>query len=516
MGLMGNLTRRISEVAGWTLASRILGLIRDILLFASLGTGTLNSAFILAFTFPNLFRRLLGEGALSSSAIPVLSANLEREGREAAFRLLNAILLRLGAGLLMLQVLVVPLFLGVALVPGLPERWYVGADLSLVLFPYVIVICLGALVCGMLNVLGRFGVAAFNQVWLNLAMIGSLLAGLAVFPGEGMEWVWLLSFAVLAGGLLQLLVPAAALGREGWRPLQSGTTTDDLRKVMRLFLPGLLGAAIFQLNILVSRFLAFSLDETATGLLYLAGRLVELPLGVFAIAVTTVVFPELSRLSAIRDEGRFAETYTRGLGLILAITLPAALGLMLLAGPVLGSLFEWGQFGSGDVAAAVPVLMVAATGLPFFAWSNLLTRAWYARQEMRIPVILAGVNLLLNLVLGLLLMRVYGAAGLAAANTLSSMVHCLGLQVLLPGRSLEKPGWRTPLTLLAALLIMSAASIPGRLLLTRLGLEGKGFDLAAVVLLIPVLAGLYVLVLRVLRFPPLLDFLGRSVRGRNR
>ena len=140
MGLMGNLTRRISEVAGWTLASRILGLIRDILLFASLGTGTLNSAFILAFTFPNLFRRLLGEGALSSSAIPVLSANLEREGREAAFRLLNAILLRLGAGLLMLQVLVVPLFLGVALVPGLQERWYVGADLSLVLFPYVIVI----------------------------------------------------------------------------------------------------------------------------------------------------------------------------------------------------------------------------------------------------------------------------------------------------------------------------------------------------------------------------------------
>ncbi|HKJ90820.1 MAG TPA: lipid II flippase MurJ, partial [Oceanipulchritudo sp.] len=161
---MRTFSRRISEVAGWTLASRLLGLVRDVLLFASLGTGPLNSAFILAFTLPNLFRRLLGEGALTSSSIPVLAASLERGGTKEAFRLLNGILVRLAGGLLILQAIGLPVFFIVRSLPGLSERWYLGAELSQYLFPYMVFICLGALFCGMLNVLGRFGVAAFNQV----------------------------------------------------------------------------------------------------------------------------------------------------------------------------------------------------------------------------------------------------------------------------------------------------------------------------------------------------------------
>jgi putative peptidoglycan lipid II flippase len=507
---MGHFMRRISEVAGWTLASRILGLLRDILLFASLGTGILNSAFILAFTLPNLFRRLLGEGALTSSSIPVLSEVLEREGRPAAYSLFNAIILRLGAGLLLLQVIFIPLFLMVNWIPQLADRWYTGSWLSQILFPYMWFICLGALFCGMLNVLGRFGIAALNQVWLNVAMIAAMGLGLWAFPDNGWSRVILLCGGVLIGGTLQLLVPAWGLARQEWRPSLSWQKHPELSKVLRLFLPGLLGAAIFQINILVSRFLAFSLDDTATGLLYLSSRLVELPLGVFAIAVTTVVFPELSRLSSKGSTEAFARTFTQGLSLIFMITLPAMLGLILLAEPILGFLFQWGLFEANDVRAAVPVLIAASLGLPFFAWSTLLTRAWYARQEMRIPVILAGVNLLLNLTLGLILMQVYGAVGLALANSASSLVHCLALQFLMPDRVLRGGHLRTPFVLAASLGVLTAAALGGLYGVRQLGVAAKLQDFIVVAGIIPLAAGAYLASLWLFRHPQIQAFLDRG------
>lgn len=503
--------RRISEVAGWTFASRILGLLRDILLFASLGTGALNSAFILAFTLPNLFRRLLGEGALTSSSIPVLSEVLEREGRPAAYSLFNAIVTRLGAGLLVLQVVFIPLFLLTHWIPGLAERWYTGARLSQMLFPYMWFICLGALVCGMLNVLGRFGIAALNQVWLNVTMIGAMGLGLWAFPDNDWSRVLLLCAGVLAGGVLQLVVPALGLYRQDWRLRLHMEVHPELRKVLRLFLPGLLGAAIFQINILVSRFLAFSLDDTATGLLYLSSRLVELPLGVFAIAVTTVVFPELSRLSSKGSTEAFARTFTQGLSLIFMITLPAMLGLIILAEPILGFLFQWGLFEARDVRAAVPVLIAASLGLPFFAWSTLLTRAWYARQEMRVPVILAAVNLFLNLILGLVLMQVYGAVGLALANALSSLIHCLALQALMPGKSLSRGHIRTPLVLSASLAALAAVASGGAFLVEQSHWSAKLQDLMVVGVVIPVAAGAYLASLWILRHPQVKGILKKRI-----
>ena len=507
---MGKLSRRISEVAGWTFASRILGLVRDVLLFASLGTGALNSAFILAFTLPNLFRRLLGEGALTSSSIPVLSESIEKRGRLDTFHLLNAILGRLGLGLLILQILAIPAFLLILRIPGLEERWYAGSQLSQILFPYMLFICLGALICGMLNVLGRFGLAALNQVWLNLSMIAAMLVGLWWLPEDGWGRVYLLSGGVLFGGLLQLFIPVVGLRKEGWKPRPDLRNHPELGKVMKLFLPGLLGAAIFQINILVSRVLAFSLDDTATGLLYIASRLVELPLGVFAIAVTTVVFPELSRLSSTGRSAEFAQTFTRGLGLIMMITLPATLGLIVLGGPILGFLFQWGLFESRDVIAAQPVLAASALGLPFFAWSTLLTRAWYARQDMKIPVRLAAVNLVLNLVLGLLLMQVLGAVGLALANTISSLVHCLALQYFLPGKSLSRPSLRSVACLVAGLATLVVIAYAGQYLVQLLEASHKLKDLLIVAAVIPVSAGAYFGVLKLLDFTHLKALLGRG------
>ncbi|NBD37641.1 MAG: murein biosynthesis integral membrane protein MurJ [Verrucomicrobia bacterium] len=506
---MAGLGKRISEVAGWTMISRLLGLLRDILLFASLGTGILNSAFLLAFTLPNLFRRLLGEGALSSSAIPVLAECRELRGPASTHELLNALLVRLGAILGGLVLLALPLLSLVATFEGLPERWYAGAALSQLLFPYVMLICLGALICGTLNVFGRFGLASANQIWLNLMMIGALLAGMGIWPADGEQRVLWLSLGVLAGGMLQLLVPAWGMARAGWRFPSGWRSHPDLGKVLRLFLPGLLGAAIFQLNILVSRLLAFSLNDTATGLLYIASRLVELPLGVFAIAVTTVAFPELSRLASAGKAKAFARTYHQSLGLILLITLPAAVGLALLGESILSVLFEWGLFGGEDVKAAYPVLVAAAAGLPFFAWSTLLTRSYYARQRMRIPVILAAVNLFLNLLLGLLLMQWIGATGLALANTLAAAVHCTALQVLggrmvhLAGMEILRRSLRESLRVGVALGMLGIVCGLGRLAPFHMALEEKTAHVVVTLLVLPLAAAVYFLALHLQGLPAL-------------
>lgn len=509
---MGIMLRRVSGVAGWTLVSRILGLVRDVLIFASLGTGLLNSAFILAFTLPNLFRRLLGEGALATSSIPVLSERVAKAGRADAFHLLNGILVRLGAALLVIQLLVLPLFLLAQHIPGLAERWYVAADLSLLLFPYVLLICLSAMICGMLNVLMRFNLAASSQILLNCAMIGAMGLGLLVASDDAWTRALLLAGSVLVGGLLQFVVPAWGLRREGWQPSLRMAPHEGLSQLMRLFLPTLLGAAIFQINILVSRFLAFSLDDTATGLLYLASRLVELPLGVFAIAVTTVFFPELSRLSS---EGRieaFHQTFRKGLGFVMMITLPAAAGLIVLAAPILGSLFEWGLFDAGDVASAAPVLAAAAVGLPFFAWSNLLTRAWYARQSVKVPVRMSAVNLFVNVLLSLLLMRIWGAVGLALANAISSLLHCLVLQWLLPvsGERVSPAILVRPVAELGGALTALAAT--AWLCEWGIGIwlgQGKLADLTTLAIGIPAAAGAYFGLLWLAGHKPLRDALKR-------
>lgn len=414
-----------SKVTAFTMLSRVLGLIRDILLFAALGSGVASSAFIFAFTLPNLFRRLLGEGALMSSSIPVLAEVHLKEGDRAAFRLLNGILTRLLLVLAVMTVLAVVVFQLLRLREGLEERWYLGLHLSSLLFPYVILICLSAIVCGMLQVLHRFGPPAMSQVWLNLAMICGLMPGLlgvAITP-EGR--VWVLAGAVVFGGGLQLFFPAADLFRRGWRPAWHLESSPQLNQVIRLFLPGVLGAAIFQINILVSRMLAFSLDDQAAGLLYMASRLIELPLGLFAIGISTVIFPQLAREAAMRNRHAFQLLYSRGLRLVFAVTIPAAIGLFLLSNQILIFLFEWGRFDATAVSRATPVLQAAAIGLPFFAWSTFLSRAFYSFQDMRRPVVLAAVNLVINLCLSIIGMIYLGAVGLALANSVSSMVHCL-------------------------------------------------------------------------------------------
>ena len=414
--------KNIFVVSLSTVGSRLLGLLRDVLVFATLGASLWNSAFILAFTLPNLFRRLLGEGALTSAVVPLFSEKLETEGRTDAFRFLNQVLLRLFLILLLVVGLGMCALTCLSNSSWIPKQWSLGADLAVWLLPYTLFICLAAIICAGLNLLGRFAAASSTPIVLNLAMISALSAGLW-YDAEVSRVVHWLCMGVLIGGFFQLLLPSIDLVRQGWRPRfapYSSTTMTELRK---LFLPGLMGAAILQTNIRVSRLLALSLDESAVSVLYLASRLMELPLGVFTISVTTVFFPLLAKALSAGDDQAFCSSFLQGLRLIVGISLPAAVGLCVLGGPIIECLFRWGAFKETDVSSTVPLLAIYGFGLPFYSVATFVTRGLHASKDMRTPVRIAGYCLIINSLLGLILMQFIGAAGLATATVLAAIAH---------------------------------------------------------------------------------------------
>ncbi|MDG2170457.1 MAG: lipid II flippase MurJ, partial [Opitutales bacterium] len=246
-----------------TVGSRLLGLFRDILVFSIFGSSLLNSAFILANTFPNLFRRLLGEGALTAALLPLLTEEKEKHGKERLFWLYNKILSRVMTLLFALVAIVSFLMIVVGQFPGISQRWDLALLLGVLLFPYMALICLAATFAAALNALQRFAIPALTAVWLNLS-ITLFLGGLGYFATEvplyRMYW---LCFGVLVGGIFQLMIPWMALRREGWRFELDFKPSKEVKDFGRLLLPGILGASVIQINILVSRSLAHFIDESA-------------------------------------------------------------------------------------------------------------------------------------------------------------------------------------------------------------------------------------------------------------
>lgn len=494
--------KNIAVVSLSTVGSRLLGLLRDILIFAALGTSLWNSAFILAFTLPNLFRRLLGEGALTSALVPVFSDVLNKQGLSGAFYFFNQVLLRLLLTLALIVTVGSGFLVWASGRAWLPERWVLGAELAVWLLPYMLFICLAAIISAGLNLVGRFAVAASTPILLNAAMIGALLLG-QWYAADSRALVYWLCGGVLLGGALQLVVPAIDLMRQGWRPKIERRGGAELTELWQLFLPGLMGAAILQVNILVSRVLAHSLDESAVSVLYLASRLMELPLGVFTIAVATVFFPLLARARSEGDHAGFAAAFLRGMRLIIGIALPAGVGLAVLGEPILDLLFLWGAFERADVIATLPLLMIYGLGLPFYSAATFATRGLHAVKDMRTPVRVAGLCLLINLLAGLWLMQIFGAAGLAAANVLAAIVQSVCLWRALAGQhaTLGFSGLRRPLLkVMLASLAMGIVCLIGAALLAELGLGQKSTAVLVVFVCVPGGAVFYLGLLYWLRF----------------
>ena len=419
--------RNVASVSLTTVLSRVTGLLRDVLIFAALGASAWSSAFIVGFTIPNLFRRLFGEGALSSAFIPIFSTIIEKKSVQSALAFFSHFIVRwtfLLSVFAIALVLFVELFLSMY---PLSERWVLSLKIFQWLMPYMIFVCLAAIFSGALNSIGRFFLASFAPVLFNVVLISAILVGISRGGDESVIIVWLCG-GVLLGGFVQLLLPLIDLRKQGWKLNSTDKPaefSESFQSFRSLFFPSLLGAAVLQINILVSRLLANTLDDTAVSFLYVSSRMMELPLGVFTIAVVTVFFPVMSRTFESSTLDSFAEVILKGMRFILIIVLPAAVGLCFLSKEILIVLFEWGSFGLSDVNATVPILIIYSVALPFYSITTYAVRCFYAGKDMQLPVRLSIWFLILNTVFSLLFMNVWGVYGLAFANLLSAILHTL-------------------------------------------------------------------------------------------
>ncbi|HEY0967313.1 MAG TPA: murein biosynthesis integral membrane protein MurJ [Opitutaceae bacterium] len=496
---MSRSLKNISVVAGATMVSRVLGLARDILISAVFGISALNSSFVTAFTLPNLFRRLLGEGALTAAFVPTLNEELAQRQRAGAFVLVSQV----ASWLLVVTVAVVALSTwglfhadfwaaraqAWGLSPATAERWLTGADLAVLLFPYMIFVCLAAAFSAALQTLDRFLEPALSPIWLNLAMIGMLAGGAYLGWAEGddgrMRW---LCAGVLLGGFLQMAVPAVTLVRLGWRPAFDLRASPQVRAIVRLMGPTVFGSAIYLINMAVSRVIGLSLNDAAASVLNLATRLMELPIGVFAVAVSTVVFPLISKYAVQGDWTNLAAAYRKGMRLILVINIPAALGLVVLAEPVIRLLFQRGAFRAEDTALMIPVLAVFALGLPLFSFVNLVLRVFYAERDTRTPVQAAILSFVVNVGLSFALMGPLSTIGLAIAGNVAIAVQAWFLQSRL-ARKRDSLGFNHLGPSLVRVLAAAAGmglvvAVAWRGLLAGLG-SGVLTDVLALVVLIP-------------------------------
>jgi putative peptidoglycan lipid II flippase len=501
--------RNIAKVSLATILSRLLGLVRDALMLAALGAGLGSSAFILAFTLPNLFRRLLGEGALTSAVVPVLSQSLQNGNRSSAYSILNHVFSRLVCALCLLVILVCGGFYGLSHLEQLSERWQLCAELAVWTFPYVGFICLSALVVAALSVLGRFGAGAASPVLLNLSLISAMTYGsLRDLPDH--QLLVCMVFGVLFGGAIQLLVPSLDLYRQGWRPKFIFSESESYRKVKTLFLPGLLGAGVVQLNLVLSRVLAHSLEDNAVSILFLASRLMELPLGVGTLAITTVFFPLLANSTNNSDSDAFSAVFVRGLRMVLALSIAAAAGLFLLREHLVRLLFEWGAFNSSDTALTAPLVGIYAACIPLYSCGGFCLRALHAQQEMRWPVRVAGVCLFVNLIGGWICMQFWGVVGLAFASLLAACVQAAlmlhgvtKLKLLIRWQQLGRPLMHA----LVAACLMGLMCQGGLLLLDTFVMSGKASALLAVACVVPLGVVCYLLVLRLFRDEVVMELL---------
>lgn len=431
--------RRAGVVGAATLASRVLGMVRDMTV-AALFPPLVTDAFFVAFTIPNTLRRLVGEGALTVAFVPVLTETLEKEGKEGARRLMAAML---GVTLLGLTVLTVVGTLaspwivwaygaGLSQVPGQME---LTSDLTELMFCYVLFAGLLALAMGALNTLGRFFAPAFAPVLLNVCMILFAVALSGPFERLGLEPVVALAAGVVAGGLVQVAFQVPALRREGMLPRPTlDLRHPGVRTVLKLLLPAVFGVAVYQINIILSRTFASFLPTGSVTYLYYAFRLVELPQGLFIYALASAMLPSLSGFAVRGDMDGMLQAFRFATRLTVFVTLPAAVGLAVLALPVTTVLFQRGEFDATCAAQTAWALLYQAPGIVLVAGVRQVVPVFYALKDTRTPVWASVVNLVVYTALCLALMGPMLHAGISLAISLAAGAQLVVLVALLRRR----------------------------------------------------------------------------------
>ncbi len=427
------IARAAGVVGGATLLSRIFGFIRDMVIAQLFGTARASDAFFVAFRIPNLLRRLVGEGALTASFIPVYSEYLNHQPRQEANRLVHISFTLLAISLALITIFGIAFspWMVKVMAPGFaadPEKFRLTVLLTRMMFPYIFFVSLVALAMGVLNALKHFAAPAFAPVLLNLSIIACALLLSPLFQ----EPIVSLAIGVLVGGVAQFIFQIPFLRHKGitlrW---DFAWSHPGVRRVGLLMTPSVLGLAVTQLNVLVNTLLASYLPGGSLSYLYYADRLLEFPMGVFAIAIATAVLPSFSDQAARQDWAALKETLAFALRLTFFLTLPAMAGLIVLRYPIITLLFQRGAFDAHSTAMTAQALLFYALGLVAFAGVRITVPAFYSLQDTKTPVKIAVFALLANAVFGVLLMFPLKHGGLALAVSLSAGLNFTLLLIFL-------------------------------------------------------------------------------------
>jgi len=523
----GKITRSVAGVSASTLASRILGYLRDMLIANFFGAGLVADAFFIAYRIPNLLRRLLGEGALSASFIPVFTEYLTTKPKEEAQRLVRI------SGLLLLTILSILTILGIifspiivrVIAPGFikdPEKLSLTITLTRILFPFMIIIGMAALALGILNSLHRFIIPALAPCLLS---ISEILFILLICPLMERPIIGL-ALGVLAGGFAQFFFQIPSLVKGGfvipagkgysnprlkpmnypqnllknwivlWKRWTSILDHPGVKRIGLLMLPATLGLSVSQVNTFVDAICASMLREGSVTALYYANRIMQLPLALFGTAIATVALPMMSRSVAASNMQELKDTLSLAFRMILFTIVPASVGLIILGNPIISLLFERGRFTSQATQSTSWALLFYSTGIVAYAGVKLVASAFYSMQDTRTPVRVASIAMVANIVLNLILMRILDVGGLAFATAIAAFINLLILLFYLWKRIGRLVSKKVVLSLAKILLASSAMGLACIYSSRFLGQINKLIQVVGTIL---ICLGIYILVTHLLR-----------------
>ncbi len=428
------LFKSTAVISGMTFISRIFGYVRDAVIFIFLGATGSTDAFFVAFRIPNFLRRLFAEGAFSQAFVPVLSEYKEKHSSQELQTLINHV-----SGTLTLLLVVISI-LGVIFAPILiyifapgfaddQNRYDLATQMLRITFPYILFISLTALSAGILNTFNRFAVPAFTPTFLNLSLIAATLwlAPRLEQPVVALAW------GVFIAGAVQLFFQIPFLYRLGVLPRFSlHGATEGVRKIIRLMLPAIFGSSVVQINLLINTLIASFLAVGSISWLYISDRFVELPLAIFGVATATIILPRLSKQYVNKSEEGFNNTLDWAMRISIVISIPAMIGLIILAKPILASLIQYREFTATDTSMAALSLMTYAFGLPAFILIKVLAPGFYSRQDTKTPVKIGVIAMLCNISLNLIFVWIWTHwqltgphAALALATSLSAYINAV-------------------------------------------------------------------------------------------
>jgi putative peptidoglycan lipid II flippase len=444
--MSGRLARSAGIISAATMMSRVLGVARESVLAYVFGASATMQmdAFNVAFRIPNLLRDLFAEGALTAAFVPAFTRALTERGRQAAWRLgslvINTLLLATGAFVVVGIIYAEPITRAIVSsqeFAGQPGKLELTVYLTRIMLPFLTTVAIAVAMMGMLNSLRRFFIPALSPAMFNVATIACAVGLVPLMPMVGLPPITGIAIGTLLGGLGQILLQWPALYREGFRYQPVLDFRDPgLREILRLMGPGTLGLAAVQINVFVNTYLATTQEQGAISWLTYAFRLMYLPIGLFGVAIATAAIPDLARYANHGDFPAMRRTISGGLRMMLMLNVPAAVGLIVLADPIVALVLERGEFLPRDTAATAAALMFYAPGLLGMAMVKLASPSFYSLRDARTPVIVSVISVAANLGLNLVLIRVMGFRGLALGTAIASILNA-GLLLWLLGRRLD-------------------------------------------------------------------------------